>query len=82
MLNGLPDLLDEFDARPWIIRPTASWDATRRRLVVSVAYEGEDVEHFRGAASDEVWDCVLACLDFSSDEIQFDVDKSAVVDSA
>lgn len=76
---GLADLLAEFRERPWIIRPTASWNADRGRLVVTTHYEGDDVDYFGRAASDEVWDCVIACIDFSSEGIQFDLEESAVV---
>jgi hypothetical protein len=54
--GGLADLLGEFRERPWIIRPAASWDAERGRLVVITHYEGEDADACGLAASDEVWD--------------------------
>src|SRR4051812_3525013 len=76
--DGVADLLDEFRERPWIIRPSASWDAERSRLVVITHYEGEDAEACGRGASDEVWDCVIACINFSSEAIHFDVEDSAV----
>jgi len=78
--SGLADLLAEFRERPWIIRPAAAWDAERGRLVVTTHYEGDDGDHLGRAASDEVWDCVIACLGFSSVGIHFDVDESVVVE--
>ncbi len=75
---GLADLLDEFGERPWIIRPVATWDAERGRLVVTTHYEGEDAEACSRAASDEVWDCVIACIHFSSEGIHLDIEDSAV----
>ena len=52
--GGLPDLLDEFQHRPWILRPTAVWDADRNLLVITVEYESDDIEGCRLAAHDEV----------------------------
>ena len=77
--SGLPDLLAEFQERPWIIRPSASWDAERGRLVITRHYDGEDVDYMGRAASDEVWDWVIACVDFSSEGIQFELEESALV---
>jgi hypothetical protein len=72
--SGLPDLIAEFAERPWIIRPSAHWETTRQRLIVTTHYEGNEPEHDSQAALDEVWDCVIACLSFSSDGIHFDID--------
>ena len=80
--GGLADLLDEFRDRPWIVQPTASWDAPRRRLVVTTHYKGDDPDRLGRAASDEVWDCVLACINFSSKGVRFQVEESIVVPKA
>jgi hypothetical protein len=80
--GGLADLLDELSARSWIIHPTASWDADSERLVVTTHYEGTDAGALSRAASDEVWDCVIACMSFSSEGIQFDIDESSIVQHA
>jgi hypothetical protein len=77
--DGLADLLGEFRERPWIIRPTASWDAERSRLVVTTHYKGNDPDGFGRTASDEVWDCVIACINFSSEGIHFEVEDATVV---
>lgn len=79
---GIADLLDEFRERSWIIQPAATWDSERDRLVVTTHYEGDDAESSTQRASDEVWDCVIACIHFSSDGIQFGVDDVAVVQTA
>ncbi len=80
--DGLADLLDEMHQRSWIINPAASWDPGRQRLVVTTHYEGTDVASISRAASDEVWDCVIACMSFSSQGIQFSIDASSIVEHA
>ena len=77
--DGLEHLLAEFRERPWIVRPGATWDDERGRLVVTTHYEGDDAERVGAAASDEVWDCVIACINFSSDRIKFELEESVVV---
>jgi hypothetical protein len=64
---GLPDLLDEFRHRHWLANPSASWDVVRRGLIVTIDYEGRDTKLCGRAVLDEVRDCVVACLQFSSD---------------
>ena len=78
--NALADLLAEFRERPWIIRPAAFWDAKRTRLVVTTHYQGDDADYLGRVAADEVWDCVIACIDFSSEGVHFDLEESAVVE--
>ncbi len=80
--DGLGDLHQELQQRHWIIRPDAYWDAGRSLVVVTTHYEGTDVDSVCRAASDEVWDCVIACLNFSSEEIQFTVEESSMVQQA
>jgi hypothetical protein len=80
--DGLADLLDELLQRSWIINPAASWDADRECLVVTTHYEGTDADSVSRAASDEVWDCVIACMSFSSQGIQFSIDASSIVQPA
>jgi hypothetical protein len=80
--NGLPHLFDEFSHRPYLLKPDAYWDEPRQRLVVIVAYEGDDPRiegGVGGALFDIVWDCVIACLDFTSDGIHFDIEESVVL---
>ena len=79
--DGLADLLDEFRERPWILHPTAYWDASRRLLVVTTHYEGADPDRGGRAASDEVWDCVIACIN-AAKGLRFKVEESAVVAKA
>jgi hypothetical protein len=80
--DGLPDLIDELRARSWIIHPEASWDSDRERLVVTTHYQGIDADSLSRAAADEVWDCVIACVNFSSDGLHFSIDASSVVQRA
>jgi|GEM_PF-1394472 len=79
--DGLDHLLAEFRERPWIIRPAASWDSERGRLVVTTHYEGDDAESCSSAVLDEVWDCVIACITFASDGIHFDVEAEIILNS-
>ena len=76
--DGLSDLIVEFHQRDWLANPSASWDVARGGLVVTVDYEGPDAERCGRAVLDEVRDCVVACLDFSSD-IQFEIEDASVL---
>jgi hypothetical protein len=69
---GLNDLMDEFRHRPWLINPNALWDIEQNGLVVKMDYEGHDVRLCSQAALDEVRNCVIACLQFSSD-LKFEI---------
>jgi hypothetical protein len=80
--SGLHDLVAEFAERPWIIRPSAHWDTERGRLIVTTHYEGDQPERDSQAALDEVWDCVIACLSFSSEGIHFDIDDFSLIPDA
>ena len=75
--SGLPDLLDEFQHRHWLVRPTAVWDAARCCLAIGIDYEGHDTKLCGQAVLDEVWDCVIACLQSASD-IHFKIDDSRI----
>lgn len=77
--SGIPDLLDELEHRPWIVSPSASWDSGRQRLVVTVHYEGDDIQFLGRAATDEVWDCVIACINFASEGIEFQQDDVVMI---
>lgn len=75
-LGGLPDLLEEFRHRPWMLNPEAFWDSKKSRLVVSVESECGNSQVGRESAGhfDEVWDCVIACIE-NAGEIKFEVDS-------
>src|SRR5205085_12350735 len=77
--DQLAGLVDELRQRSWIIKPAASWNPNRERLVITTHYEGTDVDAVTRAASDEIWDCVIACMNFSSQGIQFTIDGSSIV---
>jgi hypothetical protein len=79
---GLTDLLDEFRRRDWIVSPSASWDVARKCLVISAGYDCDDIDGCRLAAKDEVWDCVIACLQFSSEEISFTIEDASYAPAA
>lgn len=80
--DGLDDLRAELAQRPWLLDPSVAWDNGRQCLVVAVTNESASKKFFSrttAAAEDEIWDCVIACLDFSTDGITFTVDSSSVV---
>lgn len=70
---GLPHLLSEFNHRPWIFNPQAYWDEPTKRLVISVGYD-IDESFIEGVALDEIWDCVIATVNFQ-EEIHFEILK-------
>jgi hypothetical protein len=79
---GIPHLLAEFRQRPWLLAYDAEWVGNESKLVVSVESEGDSLQIQGGTAGghlDEVWDCVIACLNFSSERIQFEVEESRFV---
>ena len=83
--EGLPHLIEEFSQRPWLLKTEAFWDGERSRLVVTVEAKGSDARvdgGVGGANLDEVWDCVIACFNFTSDGIHFDVESSEVVSAS
>ena len=81
--EGIPDLLEEFSERPWLLSTAAKWDAERERLVLTIEREGESLAvqgGDTGATLDEAWDCVIACIATEAD-IEFHVDSSEFVDA-
>jgi hypothetical protein len=82
---GIPHLVEEFRQRPWLSKTSAWWDSQRGCLVVAVEREGSNpaINGGEGGANlDEVSDCVIACIQFSSDGIRFSVEESSVVPDA
>jgi hypothetical protein len=80
--SGIPRLLEEFGQRPRLLAFAAKWVAEGSKLVVSVETEGDRLEvqgGTTGANVDEVWDCVIACLTFSSEGIDFEIEDSRLV---
>jgi len=71
-----PSLLDEFKQRDWLTRVSASWDASRGGLAVTLDYEGNDATLSGEAILDEVRDCVVSCLQASTD-ISFEIAESS-----
>ena len=67
VVAGLPDLLDEFKQRDWLTRVSASWEAARGGLAITIECEGNDPKLCGDTVLDEVRDCVVACLESSTD---------------
>jgi len=71
--EGLKDFLAEFKQRPWLTNPQAEWDSERSLLLVTIETEGDDPKLESEGVFDEVWDCVQAYFNFSSERISFDI---------
>lgn len=71
--EALEDFLAEFNERPWLANPKAEWDSERKILLVTIETEGNDPKREAEAVFDEVWDCVIAHFNFSSEGISFDI---------
>ena len=80
--NSIDDLIEEFAARPWLLKSEAGWDAQCGRLVVIIESEGDDLRVQGGDVGgilDEVSDCVIACIHFEGERIRFHVDEAAFI---
>jgi hypothetical protein len=75
--SGLPYLLGEFQQRYWLLHPRAVWDSTNNRLEIAIDYEGHNTMACAQAALDEVRDCVIACMEFESEEIHFEIENAS-----
>lgn len=75
--DGLTDLLNEFRNRPSIIHLTGGLGclAPHRRLVVTTHYKGDDPDRLERAASDEDWDLVIACINFTSKGMERSIER-------
>lgn len=71
--EGLQDFLAEFKERPWLTNPKAEWDSERKLLLVTIETEGDDPKLEAEGVFDEVWDCVIAYFNFSSERVSFDI---------
>jgi hypothetical protein len=81
--EGLPHLLKELGQRPWLLAYDAKWVTDGAKLDVWVESQGNSLQVHggtTGAHLDEVWDCVIACLNFSSERIYFEIEESRFVD--
>jgi hypothetical protein len=77
--EGLPHLLAEFRERPWLLKTDATWDSKTNRLFIIIECEGKNPVLDAEATFDEVWDCVIATMDFVSEQISFDILESVQV---
>jgi hypothetical protein len=77
--EGFEDFLAEFKERPWLTNPQAGWDSGQSLLVVTVETEGDDPKLESEGVFDEVWDCAIACFNFSSERISFNVLEAGLV---
>ena len=77
--EGFQDFLAEFKERPWLINPQAEWDSDRSLLLVTIESEGDDPKLESDGVFDEVWDCVQACFNFSSERISFDILEAELI---
>lgn len=79
--NGIADVLEYLGEREWLLKVDAIWDDDSQRIIVVVEREGNDPDLEAKATIDEVWDCVIAAIHFSSELISFDILKSEPVDA-
>jgi hypothetical protein len=70
---GLEDFRQEFSERFWLENPNAIWDSDRNLLIVTVETEGGDPKNEAEGVLDEIRDCVIACFNFSSERVSFDI---------
>jgi hypothetical protein len=77
--EGIQDFLAEFNERLWLMNPQAVWDAGRKLLMVTVETEGDDPKLESEGVFDEIWDCVIAYFNFSSERISFDILEAELI---
>jgi hypothetical protein len=77
--ESLRDFLAEFRGRPWLMNPQAEWDAERELLMVAVETEGDDPKLESEGVSDEIWDCVIAYFNFSSERISLHILEAELI---
>ena len=77
--EGLQDFLAEFRERPHLANPSAAWDTERKLLMITVETEGDDPKAEAEVVLDEIWDCVIAYFNFSSEGISFDILEAELV---
>ncbi len=77
--EGIPDLLDEFKERTYILNANAKWNENTKSIDIIIDIEGDDINSFRKFSEDQAWDCVNACINFSSDKIQFRTYKTEII---
>lgn len=78
VLNGLADLMHEFEQRPWMGDVRSIWDSKRVALNIDVEGEGEDAESIGQGVLDEVADCIVACICLTDETVSFDIEWSEI----
>jgi len=61
------------------MNPQAVWDAEQKVLLVTVETEGDDPKLESEGVFDEIWDCVIACFNFSSERISFNILEAGLI---
>ncbi|MDP6044651.1 MAG: hypothetical protein QGG25_03505 [Phycisphaerae bacterium] len=72
---GIPDLLEEFGDRSYIHAAEAQWNGDAETIDLWIELEGDDSDEWRSFAENQAWDCVIACINSSSEEIVFKTTK-------
>jgi hypothetical protein len=72
---GIPDLLEEFGERSYIHASGAEWNGDAETIDLWIEIEGDDPDEWRAFAEEQAWDCVIACVNCSSEEIGFETIK-------
>jgi hypothetical protein len=76
----LQDLQAELRERSWLINPQLAWDEAQSLLLITVETEGVDPSLESESIFDDVWDSVIACCDFGSARIKFDILEAKLVE--
>ena len=71
--EGSSYLLGYLQDRPWLIAPMVAWDKEAARIIIGTEVEGNEPEGLEAFVLDEVWDCVIAAIDFSSEGVHFEL---------
>lgn len=77
--EGLEDFLAEFKDRPYLTNPHAEWDSEQDLLLVTVETEGDNPKLESEGVFDEIWDCVIAYFNFSSERVSFNILESELI---
>ena len=81
-ITGIPVLLAELRERPWLEHPKALWDETAECIRLQIDRDQEDGDQNGQGTLDEVWDCVIATITFSSARVAFSLVSLEALDGS
>lgn len=77
--KSFPDLLEEFQHRPWFLKTKVEWNSENNQVWVILTVAGDDMDFEAEATSDEVWDCVIATFPSTKNTISFRVHHTEII---